>query len=122
MISAENLTILIEQIPAKVNPELVVLLMAIGALIKHCKKFEKVQNKLIPVILGVVSLTISFVCVETWTIDSVISTIASGVVNAGAAVYLHQTGKSIFFKKNNKVEDTITPDTNDTGSSMVIGS
>lgn len=116
MISADNLSLLVEAIPAKVNPELVVILMAIGALIKHCKKFEKVQNKLIPIILGVVSITITLVCVETYTIDSVVAALATGVVNAAASVYCHQIGKNIFIKK-----DTTIPDDTDMGSSVVVG-
>ena len=114
MISADNLSLLVEAIPAKVNPELVVILMAVGALIKHSKKFEKVQNKLIPIILGTISIAITLVCVDTYTIDTVVAALATGVVNAAASVYCHQIGKNIFLKKNNTTDDT------DMGSSVVV--
>ena len=112
MISAENLSLLMDAIPSQVNPELVVILMGVGALIKHCKKFEKIQNKLIPLILGVISFIICFAFAETYTLDTVIHTASTALVNAAASVYCHQIGKNIFAKKST--------DTNDTGSSVVF--
>lgn len=122
--SAENLTLLMEAIPAQVNPELVVILMAVGALIKHCKKFEKIQNKLIPAILGAISFLVCFMCIETYTLDSVIHAASTAVVNAAASVYCHQIGKNIFLKKNNTDNQLPTPtpetDNNDIDSSVVF--
>lgn len=118
--TSQNLELLMEAIPAQVNPELVVVLMAIGALVKHCKKFEKIQNKLIPAILGAISFIVCFMCVETYTLDSVIHAASTALVNAAASVYCHQIGKNIFAKKDT-ITDTTTPtDTNNTGSSVVF--
>lgn len=81
----------LEEALANVNVTLVVVLMAIGFIIKHFKIFEKVENNVIPPILlvfSVVALSIN----NGFSIPTVIT----AVINAAVAIGLHQQGKNIF--------------------------
>ena len=91
----DQLAMLFEGIQGQINVELVIVLMAIGAIIKHVKKLEKVNNNLIPVILFCLSVVFCVACLDTYTTDTIIHALASAFCNATAAVYCHQTGKGI---------------------------
>ena len=86
---------LLEEAMANVNVPLVVALMAIGFIIKHFKLFEKVENVLIPPVLLVFSVVV-LAFENGFTVDTIIPTIISGIVNAAVAIGLHQQGKNIF--------------------------
>ena len=82
---------LVEQAFAEVNVSVVVGLMALGYIIKHFKAFKNIDNNIIPPALLMCGI-IAVVCMEGFNVQAIIS----GVVNAAAAVGLHQQGKNIF--------------------------
>ena len=82
---------LINEAFANVNVTLVIALMALGFIVKHVKFLENVNNNIIPPLLLLFSI-IAVVCMDGFTVPSIIS----GIVNAAVAVGLHQEGKNIF--------------------------
>lgn len=87
----EILTSMLSEALTNVNLVIVVVLMAIGFIIKHVKFLEKVENNLIPPILLVVSIVISFIDTGI-TLPSAFS----AIISAAIAIGLHQSGKNIF--------------------------
>lgn len=82
---------LITEAMADVNMSVVVLLLAVGFIIKHVKKLEKISNDLIPPILVLLSLVVEFI-----TNGFSFKTVVAAVVTAAVAIGLHQEGKNIF--------------------------
>ena len=82
---------LIAEAMADVNISVVVLLLAVGFIIKHVKKLEKISNDLIPPILLVISLVYE-VIMGGFSFEIVVT----AVVTAAVAIGLHQEGKNIF--------------------------
>ena len=87
----DMLTNMLSEALANVNLMVVVVLMAIGFIIKHVKFLEKVENDLIPPILLVLSLVISFISTGV-NLPSAFSAIISATI----AIGLHQSGRNIF--------------------------
>ena len=88
---------------SNVNIEFVVLLMAVGLVIKHFPALDKVENNLIPPVLLVLSVIASFI-ENGFTIHAVVI----AVVSASVAIGLHQQGKNIFAPIFNSVTNVCT--------------
>lgn len=70
-----------------VNPTLVVILWAVGIVIKHTKVFEKVKNNFIPVILSVVGIIINLFMSGVSFQSAIV-----GFVTAMVCVGVHKSG------------------------------
>lgn len=80
---------LVEEAFKNANYLIILLLLAIGWLLKHV--VEKLPNKYIPPILIVVGLVATFIQLGI-SVESAVS----GIVSCVIAIGIHQTGKNIF--------------------------
>lgn len=83
-----------------VNLMLVILLLALGAILKHCTG-DWVVNRVIPVILMLISVAVEFclkysVFRENPSAESVLTIVVTGLASAILAIGLHSSGKNIF--------------------------
>lgn len=86
----------ISQVNITFDPLLVLVLLMLGALIKHSKATVKINNVFIPLILVVVSMVYTLLKLPTFGRVIIVDAVASSIVNAGLAVFVHSSGKSIF--------------------------
>lgn len=93
---------LMNQIDITINPFLVLVLLMLGALIKHTKATEKINNVFIPAILVITSVAYTILKLPVFDRGYSVDGIASAIVNAGLAVAFHSSGKSIFDYINTK--------------------
>ena len=86
---------LINEAIADINLDIVITLMAIGFIIKHCdiKFLKNIPNSYIPLILVVFGFIFTFLDAGT---AASMQTFISAIVSSAAAVGLHQQGKNIF--------------------------
>lgn len=75
---------------------IVVLLMLVGAAIKHLKFMDKVSNSVIPPVLIVIGVAAAIFVNWPLTHDNLLSTLIEGLASACTAIGLHQAGKNIF--------------------------
>lgn len=94
---------LAEALLGQINPVLLIALMALGFLIKHSPKLQKISNGLIPLILLVMAVIVAFVASGTYTVNGFVSALVTGLINAAIAVWFHESGKNLFelLNKNN---------------------
>lgn len=83
-----NIGSLLTNISGVVNLLVVICLMAIGYVIKHTPVLSKISNNLIPIILFVAGIVISWIMGG----DTTANLIVSGIINAAIAIALHQAG------------------------------
>lgn len=83
----------IAALPAQLNIPLIICLFAGGYIIKNTPALRKINNSLIPLILPLISIII---CVMKCNGDFS-QGIMSGIINSAFAVWMHQTGKNIFY-------------------------
>lgn len=94
----------IEQIfnNSTINISLVIILLAIGAIVKHCIK--NINNDTIPIIILISGIVISillkipFKDIQT----EILNVLVEGIVSGATAVGLHSQGKTIWWFFNNK--------------------
>lgn len=79
-----------------VDLQVVILLLLIGAALKHLGVFEKVVNNYIPAILIVIGVIIELVTHSKGLPDTLVENLITGLASAMAAVGLHSSGKNIF--------------------------
>lgn len=79
-----------------VDLQVVILLLLIGAALKHLGVFEKVVNNYIPAILIVIGVVIELVTHSKGLPDTLVENLITGLASAMAAVGLHSSGKNIF--------------------------
>lgn len=75
---------------------IIILLMLIGAAIKHMNILSKVANSLIPPILIVIGLIIAIIINWPLSQDNFVNVLIEGLASACIAIGLHQAGKNIF--------------------------
>ena len=95
-----------EIINESVNMYIVIILLLIGAMIKHLKIFNNIQNGLIVAILPVIGIVLSIIVGYPITQDNVLPIITTGIVSAFVAIGVHQTGKG--FANNFGIPEVIT--------------
>lgn len=106
-----------------VDLQVVILLLLIGAALKHLGVFEKVVNNYIPAILVVIGVVIELATHSKGLPDTLVENLITGLASAMAAVGLHSSGKNIFangvfeklFYKQNFGED-LNEEVEDKGS------
>lgn len=94
---------IIEQVKEYLNPELFSLAIALYIIGEFIKKTEKIDNKWIPIILGVVSIVCTGIFVFATTAVSgsqqvaaaIFTVIVQGVLTAAVAVYANQIWKQL---------------------------
>lgn len=79
-----------------VDLQVVILLLLIGAALKHLGLFEKIVNNYIPVILIIISVAIELITHSKGLPDTLVENLITGLASAMAAVGLHSSGKNIF--------------------------
>ena len=79
-----------------VDLQVVILLLLIGAALKHLGVFEKVVNNYIPAILIVIGVVIELATHSKGLPDTLVENLITGLASAMAAVGLHSSGKNIF--------------------------
>lgn len=82
-----------------IKPELLVLIPVLYILGLMMKKTEKINDKYIPVMLGIIGIVLSAIYVAAVSgicLMSVFTAVTQGILVAGAAVYVNQ------FVKQNK--------------------
>lgn len=93
---------LIVQVPGQLNIPVVIGLMAIGYIIKNTKALNMVSNKIIPLILLGVSIVLSIILADGYSMKEITMALISGLSNAAIAVWAHETGKNVFEMVNAK--------------------
>ncbi|MDD3121950.1 MAG: phage holin family protein [Candidatus Izemoplasmatales bacterium] len=78
------------------NIQVVILLLLVGAAIKHLKFLDKVANEIIPVILIVIGIICAIVISYPISSDNIIVTLIEGLASAITAVGIHSAGRNIF--------------------------
>lgn len=76
--------------------QIIILLMLIGAAIKHVKFFDKVSNSLIPIILIIIGVVVGVFMFWPLTKANFMEAFITGLASACIAIGLHQAGKNIF--------------------------
>ena len=79
-----------------IKPELLVLIPVLYILGVMFKKTEKINDKYIPVMLGIIGIVLSAIYVSAVSgicLMSVFTAITQGILVAGAAVYVNQLVK-----------------------------
>ena len=79
-----------------IKPELLVLIPVLYILGLMLKKTEKINDKYIPVILGIIGIVLSAIYVAAVSgicLMSVFTAVTQGILVAGAAVYVNQLVK-----------------------------
>lgn len=79
-----------------IKPELLVLIPVLYILGLMMKKTEKINDKYIPVMLGIIGIVLSAIYVATVSgicLMSVFTAVTQGILVAGAAVYVNQLVK-----------------------------
>lgn len=86
----------IENFNVPVSVETIILLLLIGAAIKHLDAFNKVSNTYIPIVLFAFSVLITVL--QSWpiTLTNAISVITTALASSVIAVGIHSSGKNIF--------------------------
>lgn len=79
-----------------VDLQVVILLLLIGAALKHLGVFEKIVNNYIPVILIIIGVAIELITHSKGLPDTLVDNLITGLASAMAAVGLHSSGKNIF--------------------------
>ena len=79
-----------------VDLQVVILLLLIGAALKHLGLFEKIVNNYIPVILIIIGVAIELITHSKGLPDTLVENLITGLASAMAAVGLHSSGKNIF--------------------------
>ena len=79
-----------------VDLQVVILLLLIGAALKHLGLFEKIVNNYIPVILIIIGVAIELITHSKGLPDTLVDNLITGLASAMAAVGLHSSGKNIF--------------------------
>lgn len=79
-----------------VDLQVVILLLLIGAALKHLGVFEKIANNYIPVILIIIGVAIELITHSKGLPDTLVENLITGLASAMAAVGLHSSGKNIF--------------------------
>lgn len=74
----------------------VILLLLIGAALKHFGAFKKVNNNYIPAILIVIGVIVELITNAKGLPDTLMQNLITGLASALAAVGLHSSGKNIF--------------------------
>ena len=102
----------IEIIENIMNPYVVIILMGIGAAIKHITIFDKIENNLIPIVLSIVGIALTIVINYPYeNFEALLPAIAGGISNALYAIAIHSSGKSLtqYFKEkiNNSDEESV---------------
>lgn len=99
-----------------VNVQLVIVLLVIGAVLKHL--ISKLDNSIIPIILVCGGIVISLIINYKGLPDNWFDSVVVGCVSAAAAIGLHSTGKSVYellgFK--NALTDAIASKSSDKNS------
>ncbi len=86
----------IGSIEVSVSIQLVVLLLLIGACVKHVSVLDKIDNSLIPPLLIVIALVVEIITDYPITGKNIVSVLITALASASVAIGLHQTGKNIF--------------------------
>ena len=79
-----------------IKPELLVLIPVLYILGLMLKKTEKINDKYIPVMLGIIGIVLSAIYVAAVSgicLMSVLTAVTQGILVAGAAVYVNQLVK-----------------------------
>ena len=76
--------------------ETIIILLLVGAAIKHLKLFDKISNDLIPVALFVLSFIITIFTSWPLTHDNILNVIMISLASAIVAVGIHSSGKNVF--------------------------
>lgn len=79
-----------------ISVETVLILLLVGAAIKHLKMFENVNNRAIPVLLFGVGILITVLDQWPITLVNIISIIITALSSSLLAVGIHSSGKNIF--------------------------
>lgn len=85
-----------EKLQDYIKPELLVLIPVLYILGLMLKKTEKINDKYIPVMLGIIGIVLSAIYVAAGSgicLMSVFTAITQGILVAGAAVYVNQLVK-----------------------------
>ena len=98
-------------IDIQVNTQLIVLLLLLGAAVKHLKVFEKINNDLIPIMCYVVAIIVEFASCYPVKPSDIINILIIAFASATSAIGIHQTGKNIFVNGvfTNMIVKSITP-------------
>ena len=87
-----------------VDLQVVILLLLIGAALKHLGLFEKIVNNYIPVILIIIGVAIELITHSKGLPDTLVENLITGLASAMAAVGLHSSGKNIFANDDQQEE------------------
>lgn len=85
-----------EKLQDYIKPELLVLIPVLYILGLMLKKTEKINDKYIPVMLGIIGIVLSAIYVAAVSgicLMSVFTAVTQGILVAGAAVYVNQLVK-----------------------------
>lgn len=106
-----NMAEILEVASNSVNVKLVIVLIVLGAILKHLIK--QVDNGIIPIIIVISGIIISLVITIDGLPSNWFDSVVSGCVSGGVAIGMHSTGKSVYellgFK--NFVTNKISSDT-----------
>lgn len=91
MVTESLLNQFVSEAMGNIDIAIIIALMGVGFCIKHLKFFEKISNDLIPPVLIVASLLLTFMQ-NGINVQAVITSI----VSSATAIGLHQQGKNIF--------------------------
>ena len=75
-----------------INISLIILLLAIGYVIKH---FTKINNDNIPVIMLIAGIVLALIINIPYSPSEIVTIIIQGIVSGAAAIGLHTNGKGL---------------------------
>lgn len=94
MISEQSILELIFQTSqGSINVSLIIILLAIGYLLKHAIK--KLNNDNIPWILLILGIALALIINIPYSLNMIVTYVIQGIVSGAAAVGLHTNGKTI---------------------------
>lgn len=79
-----------------VDPIVIATCLALGKIIKSAPVMNKISNSLIPFILLILGIGLSFILAGGFTGVA----FSTGIISAAAAIGLHQTGKPLFVSES----------------------
>lgn len=102
---AQIITQFLSEAMANLDIAVIIALMGVGFCVKHFKFLSKVENDVIPPLLVVISLVLTFFQ-HGISIQSAIT----AIVSSATAIGLHQKGKNIFSFIVPKIGSIISPE------------
>lgn len=87
------LELIFQTAQGSINIPLIIILLAIGFIIKHCMK--KVSNDLIPPIMLIGGIVLALVVNIPYAPNEITSIVVQGIVSGTAAIGLHTNGKGL---------------------------